>query len=307
MPHAADALGGHRLENCPGCGGRGGQPLASAFGVHLTRCPQCTLVYTNPQPRGAVRARYLQEYDLAAHFAPFSQRKKALFERRLRGLTPQASGLHRLCDVGCAGGQFLEIAQLAGWETSGIELNPPAAEAARKTGATVYEGALEELEELPWGTFDLVTCWDVLEHTPTPMAFAQRLSRLVAPGALLVMTTLNWNSLVRRVRGMRWSMIADEHFTYWTHPALRRLFEREKMELCSSGSFGLGRDLVWMFDALATRARKIRPGSGSGDSQPTSRWDSAPAVLLSERAVNVILRLTDGGVGLEATFRAPRG
>jgi 2-polyprenyl-3-methyl-5-hydroxy-6-metoxy-1,4-benzoquinol methylase len=268
------------------------------------RCPQCTLVYTDPQARAAVRARYLYEYDLAAHFEPLGQRKQVLYERRLRRLNPGV-GSRRLCDVGCADGQFLEIAQHAGWEATGIELNPPAVARARRTGATVHEGALEELKDLPWRTFDVVTCWDVLEHTPEPGTFAQKLSRLVAPGGLLLITTLNWDSLVRRIRGMHWSMIADEHFTYWTQKALRHLFEREGMEVCASESFGLGRDLVRALDALATRARKIRHSNCSDTRQTHARWDTSSAVLRAERLVNVALRVTGTGVGLEATFRAP--
>jgi SAM-dependent methyltransferase len=244
---------------------------------------------------------------LAAHFQPLSQRKRVLFEHRLERLGPCAEGRNRLCDVGCADGQFIEMAQVAGWESSGIELNPPAVARARKRGATVYEGALEDLNDLPWGTFDVVTCWDVLEHTPTPSLFAHRLSRLVAPGGLLVITTLNWASLVRRVRGMRWSMIADEHFTYWTRNALRRLLERENMELCSSASFGLGRDLVSGLDAFAIGVRRVLPPSRSDSPQDRPAWDTSSAVLLIERAANVVLRLTGSGVGLIATFRAPRG
>jgi 2-polyprenyl-3-methyl-5-hydroxy-6-metoxy-1,4-benzoquinol methylase len=304
-PRANDGSRARRLGRCPACGARGAQPFARASRLQLVRCPLCTLVYADPQARAAVRARYLHEYDLAAHFEPLGRRKQVLYERRLKRLNPGAGG-RRLCDVGCADGQFLEIAQLAGWEATGIELNPPAVAKARKTGATVHEGALEELEGLRWRTFDVVTCWDVLEHTPEPGIFAQKLSRLVLPGGLLFITTLNWDSLVRRIRGMHWSMIADEHFTYWTEKALRHLFECEGMEVCASESFGLGRDLVRPFDALATRVRKIPPSNGSGTSQTRSRWDTNSAVLLAERLVNLALRATGSGVGLEATFRAPR-
>lgn len=303
---AKDAAREQHLGGCPACGARGGKPFARASGVQLARCPECTLVYSDPQPRATVRARYLEEYDLVAHFEPLSQRKRVLFERRMERLGACAEGRDRLCDVGCADGQFLEVAQLAGWKAAGIELNPPAVAQARKTGATVYEGALEDLDNLPWRNFDVVTCWDVLEHTPTPRDFARKLSRLVAPSGLLVITTLNWDSLVRRVRGMRWSMIADEHFTYWTPDALRRLLERESMELCSNESFGVGRDLVSMFDALAAGIRSVRQRSQSAAPQGPSAWDTSSLVLLAERAANPVLRLSGTGVGLLATFRAPR-
>jgi 2-polyprenyl-3-methyl-5-hydroxy-6-metoxy-1,4-benzoquinol methylase len=306
-PSATDAASEQQLGSCPACDAPVAEPFASESGVQLARCPECTLVYANPQARAAVRARYLEEYDIAAHFEPLSGRKQVLFERRLERLSGFAKGGNRLCDVGCGDGQFVELARVAGWETSGIELNPPAAAKARRSGATVYEGALEDLDDLPWGAFDVVTCWDVLEHTPTPRRFAHRLSRLVVPGGLLILTTLNWASLVRRIRGMRWSMVTDEHFTYWTRGALRHLFERENMELCSCESFGLGRDLVSSLDALGLRVRTLLPPRQNVSLNERVTWDTSPAVLLAERGANVAFRMIGGGVGLSATFRATYG
>jgi 2-polyprenyl-3-methyl-5-hydroxy-6-metoxy-1,4-benzoquinol methylase len=306
-PSPNDAPGRHHLGCCPACNTHGAGSFASGSGVHLRRCPNCTLVYVDPQSRGEVRTRYLEEYDLAAHFEHHSSRKQVLFQRRLESIGPPPKGRGRLFDVGCADGQFIELAQGAGWETSGIELNPPAVAKARERGATVVEGALEDVEDLEWRAFDVVTSWDVLEHTPTPSVFAEKLACLVAPGGSLFITTLNWASLVRRIRGMRWSMIADEHFTYWTVTALGRLFERENMELRSIETFGLGRDLVAPLDSLAVRLQRVaRTGRGRTAAQrPT--WDTSSAVLFFERATNAVLRWTGSGVGLAATFRAPRG
>jgi SAM-dependent methyltransferase len=300
---AADADPGERVLNaCPACGAPAGDPFATGAGIRLVRCTDCTLVYSNPQPLAAVRARYLEEYDLRAHFEALGRRKRVLFERRLEQIGRPADGRDRLCDVGCAGGQFLEIAESGGWKPSGIELNPPAVAAARATGATIYEGALEGLEDLPWGTFNVVTCWDVLEHTPTPTAFARKLSRLLAPDGFLAITTLNWSALVRRVVGMRWSMIADEHFTYWTRKALCGLLERENLTLTSITSFGLGRDLVQPLEAVIERVQQ--PRRGRDEATPVGRsWETSSATLLAERLANVALGLTDSGVGLAATFR----
>jgi 2-polyprenyl-3-methyl-5-hydroxy-6-metoxy-1,4-benzoquinol methylase len=295
-----------RLDGCPACGARGGERLGNGSIVPLVRCPDCTLVYSDPQPVEAVRVRYLEEYDLAAHFDRSGARKRVLFEQRLKRIGPPSERRQLLCDVGCAGGQFLEAAQRAGWKTTGIELNPPAAAKARATGAEVYEGALESLVGLPWRRFDVVTCWDVLEHTPKPRGFAHNLARLVAPGGLLAVTTLNWCALVRRIVGMRWTMIADEHFTYWTTEALRRLFEREGLAPTSSESFGLGRDLVRPFENLASRVGQLRHRRADPTEAPHGSWDTRPVVLLAERAANLGLRRTGSGVGLAMTFAARR-
>jgi len=292
-----------RLGRCPACGVAGGAPITRSTRVRLVRCPACTLVYTDPQRLAEVYARYLHEYDLAVHFDAVIDRKRILFKRRLERLGPPRLGADRLCDVGCAGGQFLSAAQAAGWKASGIELNPPAAARARATGATIYDGALEDLNDLPWESFNVVTCWDVLEHTPVPASFAHNAVRLMVPGGVLAVTTLNWGALVRRILGPRWSMIADEHFSYWTRKALCELFDRHNLSPISIETFGLGRDLVRPLDIVVKRIRRV--GSSRHGSVWHASWDTNRVILAAERAANAALRGTDSGVGLAAFFRSP--
>jgi 2-polyprenyl-3-methyl-5-hydroxy-6-metoxy-1,4-benzoquinol methylase len=292
---------------CPACQGPCHTYVGTKASLVLWKCRSCTLVFTHPQPTMEVERRYLQEYDLANHFDKVAPRKRVVFERRLEVVRDQRSGAqNRLCDVGCAGGQFLELARGDGWETFGIEMNPPAARRARDTGAIVFEGALEQLEVLPWRTFDLVTCWDVLEHTPTPRLFVEKLCRLVAPGGLLFVTTLNWNAVVRRGLGMRWSMIVEDHFTYWTDRALRGLVHEQHMRFLTCESFGLGRDFVRPLDRVTEAIRSFQPHENSVNNaaRPRKVWDTHPTVLAIETAVNTFLRRVGAGVGLLATFRA---
>ena len=212
-----------------------------------------------------------------------------------------------MCDVGCADGQFLHLAAARGWRVFGVELNPPAAEAARARGVEVALGSLEELDDLPWGQFDVVTSWDVLEHTPEPRAFSERVARLLAPGGTLVVTTLNYDSLVRRCFGLNWSMVCDDHFTYWNARSLRMLFESQGLKLLRARSFGLGRDFVMFLDRWTKSERPILvrtsvSSSASTAAGPTRHWDVNPVVLAVESGCDRLLDLSGSGVGIEATF-----
>lgn len=272
--------------------------------LRLVRCGSCDLVYTNPQPAARVLEKYRLEYDLAAYFSQWSDRKRLLFKRRLRDLYPGGAGRRRLCDVGCADGQFLELAAELGWEPHGVELNPPAARHARQRGAVVHEGLLEERDDLAWRSFDLVTAWDVLEHTPTPSEFARRLVRLAKPGGIVAVTTLNRDSLACKVLGARWSMVVEDHFTYWNMRSLTALFEAVGCQPLVSSSSGLGRD----FFAWADR---LQPGRGAtsvaaespSDGRFPRRWDTAPGVLAAERTLNRLLNRQCLGVEIAMTFR----
>lgn len=288
------------LGHCPACGSLDSTPFARNRTLDLYRCRHCSLVYSDPQPRGSVRFKYLEEYDLAEHFGAMASRKRVLFERRWRRLPAPSPGRNRLCDVGCADGQFLKLAASRGWEPFGVEMNPPAAACARGVGATVFEGVFEEIENLPWGTFDLVTSWDSLEHTPEPRGFAERLVRLLAPGGVLALTTLNRRSLAWLIFRMRWSMVAEGHFTYWDRRSLSGLFESLGLRIVDSEIFGLGRDFVKLFDRV--RRGPAPPGSKALQS---AGWDVNPLVLNIENLLNVAFRTVGGGVGIGLTLRRP--
>jgi SAM-dependent methyltransferase len=289
---------------CPACAGRLVDAVASTPAFNLAGCRTCGLVFSHPQPKARVREKYLQEYDLAAHFGALAPRKRVLYERRLARLLRPSDGHDRLCDVGCGDGQFLALAAQRGWRTFGVELNPPAAQQAARNGAEIFVGALEELENLPWRSFDLVTAWDVLEHTPDPRRFSERLVDLLAPGGTLAVTTLNFPSLAWRVFGTRWSMVCEDHFTYWARPSLEALFGRFGLVIEPAETFGLGRDFVWMLNRwrATTSSGRMDTVAGSATPPPQTGWDMNALVLTAENSLNHALRVFGGGVGIALTM-----
>ncbi|HEX5852089.1 MAG TPA: class I SAM-dependent methyltransferase [Solirubrobacteraceae bacterium] len=295
------------LPGCPSCGAPKAKPRGSRGDLRLVRCAACGLIYTNPQPVAQVREQYLHQYDLAAHFGEVEERKRVLFDRRLEALGPPPVDGARLCDVGCGDGLFLQMAATAGWEPFGIEMNPPAADAAERRGATVFRGTAEEVENLPLGSFHLVCSWDAIEHTPTPLRFAERLSALArTDGGRVVLSTLNTNSLVARTTGMRWRMIDAGHFTYWNERSLTRLHRTVGLEVTGVEFFGLGRDLVAPLDKLRPARRGSAPSTG-GTPGAGSTWDTRTPVLLAERAANRFLDRAKLGVGILVESRRANG
>jgi SAM-dependent methyltransferase len=278
----------------------------------LVRCRSCGLTYTDPIDGPRARERYLHQYDLAAHFEPLSKRKEILFSRTLSDLPLPRPGHDRLCDVGCADGQFLRLAGDAGWDADGIELNPPAAASARRTGARVFEGVFEEIEDLDWGTYDVVTCWDVLEHTADPRRFVAKLGRLMVPGGTLALTTLNRRAVASRVFRVNWTMVVEDHFTYWDRHSLTGLLVRSGLSPQAISSYGVGRDFFTWLDRLSSAVTSRLPRrhpppdrreSGTGTA-PRGTWDTWPAVLALERLMNRGLSLVDGGVDLYVIARS---
>jgi SAM-dependent methyltransferase len=103
----------------------------------------------------------------------------------------------RLLDAGCGSGRTLE--QLRGYgQVCGIELSPDAAGLARGRGD--FDVRIGRLEELPWApaTFDLITCLDVIEHTPDDRLTLRELRRVCKPGGWLLVTVPAYQALWSR-------------------------------------------------------------------------------------------------------------
>ena len=73
------------------------------------------------------------------------------------------------------------------------------------------------VEQLPFpdGTFDLVTCLDVVEHTPDDRATLAELRRVTRPGGLLVVTVPAYQAL------WSWHDVVNLHFRRYDSASLR--------------------------------------------------------------------------------------
>jgi len=96
-------------------------------------------------------------------------------------------------DVGCGAGLLAEPLARLGAAVTGVDAadqNIAVASAHAAAGGLAIDYRHGELAELP-GTFDLVTCLEVIEHVGDKPAFVRELARHLAPGGLLVLSTPN--------------------------------------------------------------------------------------------------------------------
>jgi 2-polyprenyl-6-hydroxyphenyl methylase/3-demethylubiquinone-9 3-methyltransferase len=103
----------------------------------------------------------------------------------------------QVLDVGCGGGILSEAMARSGARVIGIDLSQAVLDVAElhaleaKLAIEYRAIAAEELAAARPGSFDLVTCMEMLEHVPDPAAALAALGSLVKPGGHVIVSTLN--------------------------------------------------------------------------------------------------------------------
>ena len=105
----------------------------------------------------------------------------------------------RVLDVGCGGGILTEAMARKGAAVKGIDLAEKPLKVASlhklESGVAVdYECvSAEDLALREPGSFDVVTCMEMLEHVPDPASTVRACATLVKPGGRLFFSTINRN------------------------------------------------------------------------------------------------------------------
>ncbi|WP_395120553.1 bifunctional 2-polyprenyl-6-hydroxyphenol methylase/3-demethylubiquinol 3-O-methyltransferase UbiG [Rhodanobacter sp. FW102-FHT14D06] len=132
---------------------------------------------------------------------------------RLRFITDRLTGTApRVVDVGCGGGILAEALAKHGARVTGIDLSTLSLKVARQHAA---RGALaidyreidvETLAREEAGTFDAVTCMEMLEHVPEPARMIAACARLLKPGGVAFFSTIN-----RNLKAFAFAIVAGEY------------------------------------------------------------------------------------------------
>jgi 2-polyprenyl-3-methyl-5-hydroxy-6-metoxy-1,4-benzoquinol methylase len=134
-------------------------------------------------------------------------------------------------DIGTGTGNFVRLAGSRGYETTAMELNLESAETLRSEGIQVIIRQME-LADLPSGSFDLISMWEVLEHLAEPGTSLSESRRLLSDGGLLLVMVPNSGSLVTRILHEKSHTFGGHsHLNHFNTGSLRRILEAHRFEI----------------------------------------------------------------------------
>ncbi len=254
---------------------------SAAYGVHppIVRCNQCHLVYANPRWDSSL---VTESYSVVEDPTYVEEREGRVltFSRNLAPFEKLVakSDTRRLLDLGCHIGVMVELAQARGWDAWGVEPSTWASEQARARGLHVVTGTLSDAK-VPENYFDVVTLWDVVEHLTDPAAELRNVHRVLKPGGVFAIHTIDIESMFARLMGKRWPWLMEMHLYYFSPRTLGKMLEQTGFEVISSSAQG----------------RFLRLGYFVTRLQPYSQW-------LYRILNGIVTRMKWGGIAIPVNF-----
>lgn len=192
----------------------------------ILRCDRCGLLF----PDRIIDVSHLRDlYTHASHdyseMEPFIRHTYARSVRRARThiLSPRP---WKALDVGCGNGFMLSVFADEGCEPFGIEPSTDSiSKADPRFQGHIIQGMASE-ETLTASTYDLITCFQTLDHLPDPVAFVRLCERALRPGGVMLCINHDTQALTAKILGERSPIIDIEHTYLHNKRTMRMLFEQ---------------------------------------------------------------------------------
>lgn len=302
------------LEPCPICGQASAlEWLRGPDRFHgreekytLLRCPACSLVWLSQPPTPAemhlhYTDAYLKLISAAGENSPsrWRDRLQALRQHKQSGT---------MLDLGCSSGGFLGFFRGDSWKLYGIEMSADCARRAElRTGAHVFVGDIPDAPFQP-ESFDVITCFDVLEHLYEPLQIMAKVREWLKPGGIFYVQVPNIDSAEARVFGTYWhGLELPRHLFHYSPASLKFLAEsvglpEVSLETRRNPAVGTSLRYVWD-DVFSTVGIHRTPVAYRGKASLPWRAARRLVRLTVLRGLLAMAPLVGGGESIHAIFR----
>jgi len=272
----------------------------------LLRCPGCSLVWLDNAPRPEeMHHHYTDAYHRlisgAGENSPDRWRDRIDTLRHFK-----QSGA--LLDLGCSSGGFLSAFATDVWKLYGIEMSVECAKRAEATtGADVFVGDVPDAP-FPANMFDVITCFDVLEHMYQPLRVMTKVREWLKPNGIFYVQVPNIDSAEARLFRSYWhGLEMPRHLFHFNPKSLATLADgaglvTASLETRRNNAVGVGVRYMW-HDAC--RAAGITKTPVAYRAEPGIAWRAARKLvrLTALRLALSSFPLFGDGESIHAVFR----
>ncbi|WP_262694973.1 class I SAM-dependent methyltransferase [Kordiimonas aquimaris] len=207
--------------------------------IEIVACKNCGFAHVIPIPAAEAVEAFYQEDFYQTEKSRYLEEAREDFEWKATEFNLRVKiansllgrGAGRVLDIGCGPGDFLKVAQDAGWDAVGIEPSPIAAKYAKERGLNVINGFFDAEASTKLGQFDFIHLSEVLEHIAEPIKLITLAEKLLNPGGVLCVSVPNdYNALqlaaVQNSGKKKWWIVPDHHLNYFNFDSLASTIEQ---------------------------------------------------------------------------------
>ena len=188
--------------------------------IPVVRCSRCGFLFSSRVlSDDAMRAYYEGTFGSQRHL--LGQRVNARTNAVVVEQLLEVRRVKTWLDIGCGYGFLVKWLIEQGIGAEGVELSDQEAEYAQGAGLPVHHSLLSGAG-LQSNHYDVVSCFEVIEHISDPRAMVAEMSEYVRPGGYLLIMTDNFESApVRKLRGAFPKWIPHAHVSHFAPASLR--------------------------------------------------------------------------------------
>lgn len=177
----------------------------------ICKCTKCKTLFTNPRPTFTHIGKYYDFPEYLSHNDSSSNLTALLYQtirkiavkKKVALIQNIVQNKGRLLDYGCGTGDFLNQAQVEGWEVVGCEPNEKARTIATSKISQKVFASLNDLEANQ--QFDVITLFHVLEHIHNLRRTVKKLIKSLKSNGYIIIAIPNHESFDAKIYGNQWA------------------------------------------------------------------------------------------------------
>jgi 2-polyprenyl-3-methyl-5-hydroxy-6-metoxy-1,4-benzoquinol methylase len=228
------------IDKCPSCGSPSSKSFLELTDLFLTqeeftlsKCEECTLVYTRHVPINVgtyyKSDEYISHSEKKTLLSTVYKRVQEITLESKRKLVNRFASGNNLLDYGAGKGDFSSHMIASGFTVTGYEPDPDARTLAREKNNL---SLVDSITHIPKNSIDAITMWHVLEHIPNPNVVLQQLLLKLKKNGTLIIAVPNYNSFDAEYYGKFWAAYdVPRHVTHYGVDSMRSLLDRNGLRI----------------------------------------------------------------------------